>query len=165
MIAKILPLLLAVSGVGAGVAAGLSLKPDPAETKADPVCESPVPAPTELEPPTADNAADKSEYVKLNNQFVVPIVGEALVDALVVMALTVEVAPGMASEIYTREPKLRDAFLQVLFDHANIGGFEGEFTSAENMDVLRAALTETAQTLVGSVVTGVLITDIARQDI
>lgn len=166
MLGKILPILLAIGGVGAGVGAGLALKPETEDSALDPACETSQTAKLVPETPPADQeTARESEYVKLNNQFVVPVVGETLVDALVVMALSVEVSPGMASEIYTREPKLRDAFLQVMFDHANIGGFEGTFTNANNLDILRAALTETAQNLVGSVVMGVLITDIARQDI
>lgn len=166
MLGKILPILLAVSGLGAGVGAGLALRPAPEEMVASPSCEDLNPAGlVEKRPPPTAEAALQREYVKLNNQFVVPVVGDRLVDALVVMALAVEVAQGKASDVYTREPKLRDAFLQVLFDHASIGGFDGEFTNAKNMDILRAALTETAQTLVGTIVTGVLITDIARQDI
>jgi hypothetical protein len=60
---------------------------------------------------------------------------------------------------------LRDAFLQELFDHANMGGFAGEFTGSNNMDVLRAALTEVAQRVLGDLAHGVLITGIARQDV
>lgn len=169
MLGKILPVLLVIAGTGGGVGAGLILRPDPKDVSQSPSCEDLEPADVAKTPPisTLDEAQDvqEREYVKMNNQFVVPVVGDQLVDALVVMALTLEVAPGKTNDVYTREPKLRDAFLQVLFDHANLGGFKGEFTNAKNMDVLRAALTETAQTLVGTVITGVLITDIARQDI
>ena len=52
----------------------------------------------------------------------------------------------------------------MLFDHANLGGFEGEFTSANNLSVLRAALLEVAQKDMGPIVTDVLIADIGRQD-
>lgn len=165
MLGKILPILLAIAGVGAGIGAGVALRPAPEDKAETSSCEDlDVGKLSATTAPAEDEAPAEREFVKLNNQFVVPVVGDRLVDALVVMALTVEVAQGKASEVYTREPRLRDAFLQVLFDHASIGGFDGEFTNANNMDILRAALTETAQTLVGSVVTGVLITDIARQD-
>ena len=66
--------------------------------------------------------------------------------------------------IYSKEPKLRDSFLQVLFDHANIGGFDGAFTNANNLAVLRGALREVAQKDMGDQVTDVLIVEIARQD-
>ena len=111
-----------------------------------------------------DDAGDK-EYVKLNNQFVVPIVSDERVDALVVMSLSVEVNQGQKETIYAREPKLRDEFLQVLFDHANMGGFRGAFTNSNNLDVLRRSLFEAAEKAAGGVVTDVLIVEIARQDV
>lgn len=167
---KILPILLALIGVGAGVGAGLALRPDPTEVVEMHPCgdetdhkDAEHSDTSKTDEPEEDEAT--REYVKLNNQFVVPVVTNDLVDSLVVMSLSVEVTEGQSSTVYSREPKLRDALLQVLFDHANIGGFEGEFTSAENMDVLRAALSETAQSVVGDVVMGILITDIARQDV
>ena len=55
--------------------------------------------------------------------------------------------------------------LQVLCDHANIGGFDGAFTEAKMLNVLRSALREVAQRDLGSdVVNDVLILEIARQD-
>ena len=56
-----------------------------------------------------------------------------------------KVAAGMKDEVFQREPKLRDSFLQVLFDHANLGGFEGAFTEAGTLGGLRKALREVAQ--------------------
>jgi hypothetical protein len=171
MLKKLLPVVLLLVGVGGGIGAGIALRPPQSES-----------APTELaDPETADTSSapvesadtrstdDRSrgafDYVELNNQFVVPVVHEELVDSLVVMSLSVEVESGLTDTVYEREPKLRDGFLQVLFDHANMGGFEGEFTNSNNMDVLRGALTEVAQDILGKGVTGILITDLARQDV
>ncbi|MEP2731330.1 flagellar basal body-associated FliL family protein, partial [Tateyamaria sp.] len=103
-------------------------------------------------------------YVKMSNQFVVPIVDGDSVKGLVVMSLTLEVIAGQKDAVYTREPKLRDSFLQVMFDHANIGGFDGAFTNASNLAVLRGALLEVSQKVMGKQVTDVLIVEIARQD-
>lgn len=108
--------------------------------------------------------ADGYSYVKLNNQFVVPIMDEDRVRALVIVSLSIEVPNGKAESIYEREPKLRDVFLQAMFDHANIGGFEGQFTEAARMIILRDSLREVAQTVLGKDVKSVLITEIARQD-
>ncbi|MEO1140542.1 MAG: flagellar basal body-associated FliL family protein [Pseudomonadota bacterium] len=166
---KILPILLALIGVGAGVGAGLALRPDPTTVMEMHPCGEADYAEEKMAKPEKKDVAEEEpgaqEYVKLNNQFVVPVVADDLIDSLVVMSLSVEISQGQSEVIYTREPKLRDAFLQVLFDHANIGGFQGEFTNASNMDVLRVALTETARGIVGQAVLNVLITDIARQDI
>lgn len=166
---KILPILLALIGIGAGVGAGIALRPNPAEVvEMHPCGEEGGDEGSDHSREQDWNVEDEegtNEYVKLNNQFVVPVVSNDLVDSLVVMSLSVEVIQGQSETIYSREPKLRDAFLQILFDHANIGGFHGEFTNANNMDILRGALRETAQGIVGEAVQNVLITDIARQDV
>ncbi len=169
MIGKILPLILAVVGVGGGIGAGLALKPEPAEMAMENPCGDVHHEPAAVEEDHAydDTHEDEEtlEYIKLNNQFLVPVVADERIASLVVMTLSVEIKAGQGEVIYSREPKLRDAFLQVLFDHANIGGFRGEFTNARNLDVLRNALFEVAQTIAGDSVNGVLITDIARQDV
>jgi hypothetical protein len=117
----------------------------------------------EASEPNEDTPPER-EYVKLNNQFIVPIIAEGKVIALVVLSLSIEVLPSTREEVYAREPKLRDAFLQVLFDHANSGGFTGNFTSGLNMRNLREGLVEVAQKNLGSRATDVLVTDITRQE-
>ena len=81
------------------------------------------------------------------------------------MSLSIEVTLGQRETVYAREPKLRDALLQVMFDHANMGGFAGNFTDGNTLDVLRAALTDSARGILGNSVAGILIVDIARQDV
>lgn len=175
MIGKLLPILMILIGLGGGIGAGLMLKPVPEEplVAANPCGD--VPAHGEdahaaaAEDGHGDGHGDEGEptheYVKLNNQFVVPVVSEDKVESLVVVSLSVEVATGMKEDVYKREPKLRDAFLQVLFDHANMGGFRGAFTNSNNMDVLRRALRESARKTVGDLISDVLIVDINRQDV
>jgi hypothetical protein len=171
MLKKLLPVVLLLVGVGGGIGAGIALRPPQSESAptelADPETADTPSAPVESADTrsTDDRSRGAFDYVELNNQFVVPVVHEELVDSLVVMSLSVEVESGLTDTVYEREPKLRDGFLQVLFDHANMGGFEGEFTNSNNMDVLRSALTEVAQDIVGKGVTGILITDLARQDV
>lgn len=166
---KILPILLALIGLGAGVGAGLMLRPDPEpQIVLDPCGDGTAP-PVRTAAASHDEDAEEedptTEFVKINNQFVVPVMRSGDVAALVVMAISVEVQQGQREGVYQREPKLRDAFLQVLFDHANAGGFDGAFTSGPNMQTLRTALTEVAQVMLGDLVVDVLITDIARQDV
>lgn len=168
MLRKILPLMLALVGTGAGVAAGLVLMPSASPdhgVAADPTAghQDTTPAAAAVHAPP-DHAAGTSEYVKMTNQFVVPIMGTERVEALVVASLSVEVATGNTEAVYQREPKLRDVFLQVMFDHANIGGFEGAFTSGERMEILRSALLDAARSVLGSDVRDILITEMARQD-
>lgn len=152
MMRKLFPLLIAIVGLAAGAGAGLMLRKPAAE-----------PAPvTEAAPAAPDPAL--VEYVKLNNQFIVPVLEGGRVASLVAMSLSLEIATGNSEQVFAREPKLRDAFLQVLFDHANTGGFRGSFTDAANLVVLRRALMEQARLILGEMVSDVLITEIARQD-
>jgi len=92
------------------------------------------------------------DYVKLNNQFIVPILEGGRVVSMVILSLSLEVKRGTTDDVYAREPKLRDGFLQVMFDHVNTGGFRGSFTDAANLVLLRNALLEMAKTTLGRAV-------------
>jgi len=164
MLKKILPLILLLVGSGAGVGAGMFMRPEPAPMDAAEV-EPDEKEQTIEEEYGPDNPAPSMEYAKLSNQFVVPVVKDTVVVALVVLALSIEVPEGNKDLIFRREPKLRDSFLQVLFDHANVGGFDGAFTAASNLNVLRNSLREVAQRDIGvDIVKDILILEIARQD-
>jgi hypothetical protein len=150
---KILPVLLALVGLGAGVGAGLALRPAPEPHAA----EGGVPEVAEEE---AHFAA-----VPLGKPFVVPVFKDGASVAMVVLSLAIEVEPEAAEEVAAMEPKLRDGFLKVMFRHANSGGFDGDFTEGPAIDDLRASLRKTLRTLLPDAPTGaVLITEIARQD-
>lgn len=172
MLGKLIPLVLAVIGLGAGIGAGIALKPDAAVEAAEgaegaekqgdsglPTQARDIP----MEPPgSADHPT--SEFFEMSNQFVFPLVKNGEVYSLVVLALTLEVAAEQSDAVMVREPKLRDGFLRVLLDHANSGGFEGAFTSNRSMDNLRNALFEKGRQSLGPALYDVLITDINRQD-
>lgn len=142
----LLPILLVLVIAGGATAAGVFLRPATEEADAPPP------------PPTAH------DYVKMNNQFVVPVVEGGRVASMVILSLSLETTVGASAEVYAKEPKLRDGFLQVLFDHANTGGFRGSFTDAANLVTLRRSLAETGQRVLGPILTDVLIVDIMRQD-
>lgn len=165
MLRKILPILLALIGLGGGVGAGMVLRPDAEHAAAlDGAAPKAGEHAVAEEGEEAEPEEGAPEYVKMNNQFVIPVVEDSRVASMVVLSLSLEVAPGNTEMVYQREPKLRDAFLQVLFDHANVGGFSGSFTDGANLLVLRTSLKEAAALVLGPVVSDVLITDIARQD-
>ena len=184
----LLPLILLLLGIGGGVGAGIFLAPAPVHEAMAPGPCGDVPVSEAVaehvsaEPEGADHAAASEagtaegepvdagastgfEYVRMNNQFVVPVVEAGAVKSMVVVTISIEVTTGTQAMVFTYEPKIRDVFLQVLFDHANSGGFDGQFTSAENMRVLRRALRLAGQEAVGEQVHDVLITDIVRQDV
>lgn len=163
----ILPILLLVGGTAGGAAAGLLLLPPPApdspeHTGAAIDCPAPDSPQTPVLAPVHDTP---SAFIPLNNQFIVPLLDSGSVGALVILSLSVEVAEGGEDPVLGAEPRLRDAFLQVLFDHANTGGFAGTFTATETMRGLRLALNAAARDVVGEAVRNVLIVDIVRQDV
>lgn len=162
--AKLLPVILMIIGGAIGAGAGTFLKPagdamcDPAEE-----CE-----PDEKAPATEEADKELAEdiyYVSMKNQFVVPVIQNEVVRSLVVLSLSLESSPEESEIIFSREPKLRDVFLQVLFDHSHVGGFNGAFTESGRLSALKVALLEAAQSVVGSVVSDVIITDIVRQEV
>lgn len=170
----ILPVLLALVGLGAGIGAGLMLAPsgaaDPHATP-PPAEEGHAADPHAAADPHGADAGGAThdgkplfDYVKLNNQFVIPVIENGHVVSLVILSLSLETRPGTGETVFAIEPKLRNRFLQVLFDHANAGGFRNRFTEAETLETLRHALLETARLDLGDAVNDVLIVDIVRQD-
>ncbi len=162
----ILPVILAVLGTGVGVALGIMLMPVPdpdavANTGEDQSLDT-VGAPEIKTEDPAD--VQDYEYARLSNQFVIPVVKENKVAALIVMSISLEMEPGTTTEVFSKEPKLRDALLQVLFDHSNVGGFEGPFTASGTMSTLRQALREAARKTIGPAVNDILVLDIVRQE-
>ncbi|TDL90566.1 flagellar basal body-associated FliL family protein [Meridianimarinicoccus aquatilis] len=172
---KLIPLLIALTGLAGGLGTGFFMQSGDKDVTHAEVTEgdvhedghageSPVCPPTDSAghalPPTPDAPAD---FVKLANQFVVPVVVENDVDAMVVVTLSLEVEQGAQQEIYNMEPKLRDAFLRVLFDHANMGGFKGNFLNHLGLETLRTALRETGKKTAGPILYDVLIVDMVKQ--
>lgn len=170
---KLLPVIFLLIGLGAGIGAGVVLSPsggkdsaktEKAEAKADKPKEKTAKAKDKDKGKDGKKDSD-FEYMKLTKQFVVPVVESDRIAALVTMSLSLEITPGMTEAFYAQEPKLRDGFLQVMFDHANTGGFDGAFTQSDNLMVLRKALLETARRDLGDDVSQVLIMSVTRQDV
>jgi len=168
--AKLLPILMLILGIGGGIGAGIMLAPAPEmievaakgdqhDMATDEAVEDHSGA-EEEEDPTQQN-----EFIKIKNQFVIPVVERDQMTAMVVLSLSLETKPGLSGKVHTYEPKLRDVFLRVLFDHANMGGFRGAFTRSEILDPLRTSLREEARRFLGKDVVDVLILDITRQDV
>lgn len=156
---KLLPIILILIGVGAGGAAGFVLRPVPEPPTEEEIAAAEAEAAIE---PEID--PDTLAYVKLNNQFVVPVVEDDRVTSLVVLSISLETTPDQTEALYAREPKIRDEFLRVLFDHSYSGGFDGAFTASPNLDHLSEQLLTAVKRTTRSTVTDVLITDILRQD-
>lgn len=148
----LLPLVLAVLGLAAGLGAGLYLRPPPDE------------APTAEVQPRDAPPAPGSEVLRLPGQFLIPVIGEGRVRAIVTLSLALDLRPGHGILLARDEPRLRAGFLQILFDHANLGGFDGQYTSGEHLLALRRRLLEAARHDFGEVVQDVLIVDLVHQE-
>ncbi len=184
---KLIPVILILLGAGGGVGAGLMLRPAAEVVTA----EAETPAKEGQNAGYSDESApendgyntegaagedeysgdkdkggyDAIEYIALRRQMIVPLVEGDRVGALMVLSLSIQATGGNIELIYEREPKLRDEFLQVLFRHANTGGFDGAFTSGEAMSDLKSALGAAAREVLGEVSQQVLVTEILRQEI
>ena len=164
MLSKLLPVILLILGTGGGIGAGIMLAPAPDPVEGADASKAAAPKP-KAEEPEEISEENQREYIKISNQFVVPVVERDSLTSLVVMSLSLEAKKGTSEKVHAYEPKLRDVFLQVLFDHANMGGFRGAFTRSDVLEPLRTALREAAQKHLGEDVYDVLIMEISRQDV
>lgn len=153
----ILPLLSLVIGLGAGGGAAIFLGKN---GTSDHVAADPAagPEPAQVDPASLD-------IVKLPNQFVVPVIVNNRVRSMVILAVALEVDAAQADFVRTKEPKLRDTFLDELFNLAAIGGFKDDIITRKTLEIVRAALTVRAQDSLGLKDVKVLVTDMARQDV
>ena len=159
MVKKLIPVILGIIGLLIGAGAGFFLRPAP-----EPLAEGEVKKEEAHAAEGEGEAVVLPEFAKLQNQFVVPVMEGGKISAMVILSFSLEVETGASVEVYAVEPKLRDMFLQVLFDHANAGGFAGVYTDGANLVILREALLESAKSILGEKVHDVLITDLVRQD-
>ena len=162
MIGKLLPVIFLVVGLGGGIGAGIALTPKPEPDLSEDGENGEMKA--EKEPEKVMKEPKETEFHKINNQFVVPVIKDGRVASQVVLSLSLETEIGLSDRLFALEPKLRGSILQVLFDHANMGGFKGIFTDSGTLELLRKSLTETARNVIGDGVVSVVITDLARQD-
>lgn len=170
MMKTILPLLLAIVGVAGGAGAGFFLRP---------AASPPAAGEEAQEGETAaakDDHGDKDDhggaatpgdatYLKLDQQFVVPVLEDGRVSSMVALSLTLDIDESQATAAIQRQPLMRDRFLRVLMDHANSGGFDGTFTSNGALGKLKTALVDAGNAAVGGGIKDVLILDVARQDV
>ncbi|MFO1105078.1 MAG: flagellar basal body-associated FliL family protein [Amaricoccus sp.] len=180
----VVPLAIALLGLGAGVGAGLALKPEPPKEEAghagcpapdaaaagehgdDHAAPAAAPCP---EAEAAEKPAPKPEgelaYVAIEKPFIAPIFRDDKIVAMVMMSLSVEVGKEGETTVKDAEPRLRDAFLKVMFRHANSGGFDGSFTVGQKIEDLKSGLLQAARTVLPEApISEVLITELARQD-
>ncbi len=159
---KLLAIILIPVGLAAGLAGGHFLAPpEPEMAEEDPKAKAGKETPEK--PPQLD--LSETDYAKLNKQFIVPVIEDSDVIALVVVTMAIEVKKGGRDLVFEHEPKLRAEFLNVFFNHAQSGGFSGVFIESQLMEDLRSSLNAAAWNVLGKTAHQVLVTSLIRQDI
>lgn len=154
---KLIPVILIILGLGGGLGAGLMLRPQPDHETTQATETEPPP------PPPSRPDASEIDMFEFPNHFMVPLVVEDRITSVVVIQIGLELRADARALVTASAPRLRDRLLQVMFDHANTGGFDGVFTAHDTLGLLRRNLLEAAQHTLGTdVVLGVLITDLLR---
>ncbi len=150
------PLIIAIAGIvslGGGAIAGAMFGTGPAQDM-----------PAHDAKPAISAKPSRFEYVKFNSQFVVPVQSDGRVTALLVTNLQLEVSEGSTEDAFRREPRLRDAFLNILFQMAGEGAFDADMFAPATQTELRGRLLAAARGIMGNSVNAVLISDFLKQD-
>lgn len=165
----LIPLILALLGTAGGGAAAYFMRPSvEATSHAEPAKEGAhheADQGHEAEESTSDGHDVEPDYFKIQQQFIVPVIHNGVMKSVVVTSLAIESNEAVRSEVIKKQPKLRDALLRALFDHATLGGFDGNFVQTGPMDLLKSSLTKTARDIIGPEVSAVLILEIGKQDL
>ena len=111
------------------------------------------------------DAGGETGFMKFSRQFIVPVVTRSNVSALVILDINLELDPSATENAYAREPKVRDALLKTLLQLSNEGAFGDGLLEEENLGEIRERLQASAKTVLGDEVIGVLILNVARQDV
>lgn len=113
----------------------------------------------------AHNASGEGkEYLNFKRQFVVPVVNNDAVDALILLNIGIETPAGKRDDMYRLEPRFRDAFIRELLQLSDSGYFDSELTSSATYEVIRETLYRAASEINNEGVSDVLILDLSRQD-
>lgn len=183
MMKLIIPVVAVLSGAGAGVGAGLFTQPKAAtaEAQGDQPAAETDDASHGAEPkdahgadthaaPAGDGHGDEHTatgvgYLKIPNQFVVPIVRHGNVKALAVVSISLEIDEADRDALSHDLPKIKALTLQTLLNHAALGGFDGNFADLEHTTELARRITDRLRHDVGHSISNTLLLELARQDL
>ncbi len=155
---KLLALFLVLAAGVGGIFGGQALKP------ADGDAEAHAPADGAEPMPESESEVAAHEFVKFSRQFILPVVESSKIKSLIVADIQLEVTSGSTAYTFARAPKLRAAFLQVLYRHAHTGSLKQTLLTDRTLRELRDDLLKTAKGILGDRVRDVLITDLLRQE-
>lgn len=105
-----------------------------------------------------------ARYLKFKRQFVIPVMKEQKVGGLVLMNFNLELNEYAGADVFSQEPKLRDAYMRVLLQMSSEGAFDGDLVSPETYEKLRYNLLSASTRIIDEGVEDLLILDIVKQD-
>lgn len=111
-----------------------------------------------------DSYSGDTDFIKFKRQFVVPVLKDNAVDALILINLALEVPSSKRDEMFRLEPRFRDAFIRELLQLSDDGYFDQELTSSDTYEILRETLSRAASDISEGGVDKILILDLSRQD-
>jgi flagellar FliL protein len=106
----------------------------------------------------------ETRYLKFKRQFVIPVMKDQKVGGLVLMNFNLELNEDAGDEVFSEEPKLRDAYMRVLLQMSSEGAFDGDLVSPATYEQLRYNLITASTRIIDEGVEDVLILDIVKQD-
>ena len=165
MLKYVFPILALVLGLASGGTAAVFLSKSDDSAASEALGASPTDQ--TVAKGTAEDAQQESgslEIVKLPSQFVVPVIIDTRVRAMVILTVALEVEAGRGDLVRSLEPKLRDEFLSELFGLAALDGFNDEIITRQTLELVKRALSQRSKDVLGVQNVNVLITDMARQD-
>jgi hypothetical protein len=114
--------------------------------------------------PSEEGNDGGTDFIKFKRQFVVPVLKDNAVDALILINLALEVPSSQRDEMFRLEPRFRDGFIRELLQLSDDGYFDQELTSSDTYEILRETLSRAANDISESGVNKVLILDLSRQE-
>lgn len=111
-----------------------------------------------------DSYGGQTDFINFKRQFVVPVLKDNAVEALILINLALEVPASERDNMFRMEPRFRDAFIRELLQLSDDGYFDQELTSSDTYEILRETLSRAADDISDGGVNKVLILDLSRQD-
>jgi hypothetical protein len=111
-----------------------------------------------------ESSVSQTDFINFKRQFVVPVLKDDAVNALILINLALEVPSSERDNMFRLEPRFRDAFIRELLQLSDDGYFDQELTSSDTYEILRETLTRAANDISDDGVNKVLILDLSRQE-
>ena len=164
---KLLPILIILAGVTTGVAGGLAYEIMRVNyPKLHSENEIFYLVETHLKRDTSEpEELPEVEFLAFNDPFIIPVIEEDALKALISLKIGMEVLPKDKSKLEHYKPKLRDLFLQIMFQHSHAGAFSGNYTESERLIALRRNLIQVVEENLDIELKDLLIKDVAWQHV